>query len=44
MSELSYSSGWQDRCVIHGENVYYIHGNQGWHSLWQSESVIDGPY
>lgn len=33
-----------DRSVIHGEHVYYIHGNQVWHSLWQSETGIDGPY
>lgn len=28
MSDLLYSSGWQERSVIHNQNVYYIHGNQ----------------
>ncbi|XOV79762.1 MAG: beta-propeller domain-containing protein [Aestuariibacter sp.] len=34
----------EDRSVIHGEHVYYIHGNQVWHSLWQAEAALDGPY
>ncbi|MFT4939112.1 MAG: putative secreted protein with C-terminal beta-propeller domain [Paraglaciecola sp.] len=33
-----------DRSVIHGEHVYYIHGNQVWHSLWQSDAEVSGPY
>lgn len=40
----SYIYSGEDRSVIHGEHVYYIHGNLIWHSLWQSESAIDGPY
>lgn len=39
-----YIYGGDDRSVIHGEHVYYIHGNQVWHSLWQSEPTVDGPY
>ena len=39
-----YIYGGDDRSVIHGEHVYYIHGNKVWHSLWQSEASIDGPY
>jgi uncharacterized secreted protein with C-terminal beta-propeller domain len=33
-----------DRSVIHGEHVYYIHGNQVWHSLWQSDAEVTGPF
>jgi uncharacterized secreted protein with C-terminal beta-propeller domain len=33
-----------DRSVIHGEHVYYIHGNQVWHSLWQTDAEVTGPY
>lgn len=39
-----YVYGGEDRSVIHGEHVYYIHGNQVWHSLWASDAAIDGPY
>lgn len=34
----------EDRSVIHGDHVFYIHGNQVWHSLWETEASIDGPY
>jgi hypothetical protein len=33
-----------DRSVIHGEHVYYIHGNKVWHSLWQTDAQVSGPY
>jgi hypothetical protein len=33
-----------DRSVIHGEHVFYIHGNQVWHSLWNDELKPAGPY
>jgi uncharacterized secreted protein with C-terminal beta-propeller domain len=33
-----------DRSVIHGEHVYYIHGNRVWHSLWQTDAEVTGPY
>lgn len=33
-----------DRSVIHGNHVYYIHGNQIWHGLWQQNTELDGPY
>lgn len=39
-----YIGGSNDRSVIHGEHVYYIHGNQVWHSLWQQNALADGPY
>ena len=40
----SYASGWDDRSIIHGDNVYYIHGNQVWHSTWAEEAAIFGPF
>jgi uncharacterized secreted protein with C-terminal beta-propeller domain len=40
----AYIGGGNDRSVIHGEHVYYIHGNQVWHSLWQQNALADGPY
>jgi uncharacterized secreted protein with C-terminal beta-propeller domain len=39
-----YIYGGDDRSVIHGEHIYYVHGNQIWHSLWQSDPILDGPY
>lgn len=39
-----YIYGGDDRSVIHGEHVFYIHGNQVWHSLWQGNLAADGPY
>jgi hypothetical protein len=43
MSE-AYANGWQDRSVIHGDNVYYIHGNQVWHTTWAEDATIFGPF
>lgn len=34
----------EDRSVIHGENVYFVHGNQVWHSLWAKDAAVTGPY
>ncbi|MFT5675279.1 MAG: putative secreted protein with C-terminal beta-propeller domain [Paraglaciecola sp.] len=39
-----YINSGDDRSVIHGAHVYYIHGNQVWHSLWQSNAEVTGPY
>ena len=33
-----------DRSVIHGDHVYYIHGNQVWHGQWQKNEKVAGPY
>jgi uncharacterized secreted protein with C-terminal beta-propeller domain len=33
-----------DRSVIHGEHVYFIHGNSVWHGQWNSEAKLQGPY
>ena len=43
-SQEFYIYSGEDRSVIHGEHVYYIHGNQVWHSLWQSDAEVTGPY
>jgi uncharacterized secreted protein with C-terminal beta-propeller domain len=39
-----YIYGGDDRSVIHGEHVFYIHGNQVWHSLWNDDLKPQGPY
>ena len=52
-SKINYSSinaetepyvwGGLDRAVIHSDDLYYIHGNYIWHSLWQTPSDNKGP-
>lgn len=34
----------EDRSVIQGDHVYYLHGNNLWHGLWNEESQLSGPY
>ena len=36
-------SGNDDRAVLQEENIYYIHGNYAWYSLWQTPSQNTGP-
>jgi hypothetical protein len=43
-SEQPYANPREDRSVIHGNNVYYIHGNQVWHSTWAEGATIFGPF
>jgi hypothetical protein len=43
MSE-DYAGGWDDRSIIHGDNVYYIHGNQVWHTTWAEDAAVFGPF
>ncbi|MDC0602253.1 beta-propeller domain-containing protein [Aliiglaciecola sp.] len=33
-----------DRSIIHGDKIYYIHGNKVWLSDWQTPQVTSGPY
>ena len=40
----NYYGSYDDRSVLHGDHVYYLRGNNIYHSLWQQEPVIDGPY
>ncbi|MBQ4860395.1 beta-propeller domain-containing protein [Pseudoalteromonas sp. MMG013] len=35
--------GNEDRTVLHNDDIYYIHGNYIWHSLWQTPSANNGP-
>ncbi len=44
VSEQPYAYGWEDRSVIHGNNVYYIHGNQVWHTTWAEDAEVFGPF
>ena len=44
VSEQSYASAWDDRSIIHGDNVYYIHGNQVWHTTWAEDAAVFGPF
>ena len=44
VSEKSYAYGWEDRSVIHGNNVYYIHGNQVWQTTWAKDAAVLGPF
>jgi len=44
VSEEHYASGWNDRSIIHGDNVYYIHGNQVWHTTWAEDAEVFGPF
>ena len=39
-----YANGWEDRSVIHGDNVYYIHGNQVWQTTWAKDAAVFGPF
>jgi hypothetical protein len=43
-SEQPYAGGWEDRSVIHGDNVYYIHGNQVWRTTWAEDAKVFGPF
>jgi uncharacterized secreted protein with C-terminal beta-propeller domain len=44
VSDKSYVYGWEDRSVIHGNNVYYIHGNQVWQTTWAKDAAVFGPF
>ena len=43
-NDVSYGYVGNDRSVIHGDHVYYIHGNGVWHGRWQDNESVDGPY
>ncbi len=44
VNEGHYIYGGTDRSVIHGSQVYYIHGNQVWRTSWEEEGDVFGPY
>lgn len=37
-------SSWDDRSILHNNDVYYIHGNQVWRSYWLGPEQITGPF
>lgn len=43
-SETNYVYSGEDRSVLHGDNVYYIHGNQIWLGTWINDAPVDGPF
>jgi uncharacterized secreted protein with C-terminal beta-propeller domain len=44
VGDQPYASAWEDRSIIHGENVYYIHGNQVWQTTWAEDATVFGPF
>jgi hypothetical protein len=44
VKEQPYASARQDRSIIHGDNVYYIHGNQVWQTTWAKDASVLGPF
>ena len=43
-SEATYVSGWDDRAIFHGDDIYYLHGNSIWKSYWQTPELTTGPF
>jgi len=41
---IHHASSWDDRAILHDEDVYYIHGMQVWKSLWQNPEQVMGPF
>ncbi|MBU2925915.1 beta-propeller domain-containing protein [Colwellia sp. 4_MG-2023] len=42
--EPTYISGWDDRAIFHGDDIYYLHGNNIWKSFWQTPELTTGPF
>jgi len=40
---FNYVSGWDDRAVFHENDIYYVHGNNVWHSVWGNLADVNGP-
>ena len=40
----NYISGWNDRAVLHNNDIYYVHGNDVWRSDWQNPDQTTGPF
>lgn len=43
-SEVMFGQGWQDRSIFHDQHIYYIHGENVWHSMWPDLTEYSGPY
>ena len=41
---FNHASAWDDRAILHYDDVYYIHGMQVWKSLWHSPEQVMGPF
>jgi hypothetical protein len=41
---FNHASAWDDRAMLHDDDVYYIHGVQVWKSLWHSPEQVTGPF
>ncbi len=39
-----YWGSWDDRSVIHGDLIYYVHGVDVWQGLWSNPHLVNGPY
>lgn len=39
-----YISGWDDRAIFHGNDIYYLHGNSIWKSFWHTPDLTTGPF
>ncbi|NQY38311.1 MAG: hypothetical protein HRT37_25920 [Alteromonadaceae bacterium] len=37
-------SNWDDRTIFHGDDLYYIHANQIWRSIWSDPESVTGPF
>ncbi|WP_394221827.1 beta-propeller domain-containing protein [Alteromonas gracilis] len=42
--EENYYSSYDDRSILHGDHVYYLRGNAIYHTKWQKNSPVDGPF
>ncbi|MFT5759032.1 MAG: putative secreted protein with C-terminal beta-propeller domain [Alteromonadaceae bacterium] len=42
--EATYISGWDDRAIFDGDDIYYLHGNSIWKSFWQTPELTSGPF
>lgn len=41
---FNHASSWDDRAILHDDDIYYIHGMQVWKSLWHSPGQVMGPF
>jgi uncharacterized secreted protein with C-terminal beta-propeller domain len=41
---FNHASSWNDRAILHDDDVYYIHGVQVWKSLWYYPEQVMGPF
>ncbi|MCI2285786.1 beta-propeller domain-containing protein [Colwellia sp. MSW7] len=39
-----YISGRDDRAIFHGNDIYYLHGNNIWKSFWHTPDLTTGPF